>query len=1094
MRDPPAASSAPEAPPPSRPTPPPIASRSRVSDATAIPPSPARAPMQRVPHNVPPALSSFVGRTGERDELTRALGAARLVTITGPGGGGKTRLAREVAADAAASSASATAATHDPAPERVALFPDGVWWVELAPIADGSDVGPAVAAVLGVRAGPGRDIVDAIAESLRGADARRRTLLVLDNCEHVIEATAALAERLLRAAPGLTILATSREALAIEGEKAWLLPPLASPSLAAPTAGSIAGYESVRLFVDRAHAASPTFALTDRNAAAIAAITARLDGLPLALELAAASVGALGVEQVAARLDDAFALLTRGRRTALPRHRTLRALLDWSYELLGADERCVLARLAVFRGPFTVDAAEMLGAGGPGDLVPDGAAAVRALGRLVEQSLVEVRDDGGETRFRLLETVRQYGLMRLSEDPAAERAARARHAGWVCAITEDAAPATWSAARGRTIARLERDVDEIRAALDWAVGTDGDAILALRIGGALPWFWYSGVPWPEARARTTAILAAADRAGIADAERPSAEQAWLAELLYPISGLAYFAGDADGILAVGRRALALWDAVDAVLPEVPPNAGAVALAERAVRGRAVMHQQVGLGHALRGEVDAALAAMDASIAVARAGGARWMEAVMLSRRALANAMSGRAEAALADYADAVPMLRAVGESWFLSLALEGMAAVELASGATATAAAHARESIAVLRDEPDAWFISRSLDTLAAVAMTPATTDAARATSAARLSGAASALRARCGAEVIGPDVQRHATTLAAARAALGETAFHDAWTAGEILSLDDVFALVESADVAELAAGGSVNRAPDARSAPPRRAAAGGGEPALAVLVLGPLVVARDGIALGAGELPAGKATELLLYLVLHPEGRTKEQIGLALWPEASAGQLRAGFHVVLHHLRRALSGADRSGAPQWITFSDGRYRLLRDGPPTTPDDMAAASSVDCDVDAVLAAAETLRRAARSRADLDAATLDALAAALARRRGELGEGLVVGDWILPHEARVRAAWAQGLEALAREYLRVDRRADAEAALGRLLADEPLREGSHRELMALWAANGERARALRHYDALVALLRREVDSSPAPETQRLAEQIRRERE
>jgi len=401
-----------------------------LSDAPDDAPRWAPAPQpaaDAVPHNVPGALSSFVGRTGERADLAVALAAERLVTVTGPGGAGKTRLAREVAADAVA--AVGGAGLDGP------RYPGGVWWVELAPLATGADVAPAVAAVLGVRAAPGRDVAEAVAEALGGTGHPRSALLVLDNCEHVIEAAAAFVERLLRAAPALTVLATSREALAVEGEQAWVLPPLASPPAsraAAPaTAASLTGYEAVRLFVERARAATPAFALPDRTAPAVAAVCARLDGLPLALELAAASVGALGVDQVAARLGDVFGLLTRGRRTALPRHKTLRALLDWSYALLGAEERRLLARLGVFRGPFTLDAAEAVGAGGPGDPVPDGAAAVRALGRLVEQSLVDVREQDGETRYRLLETVRQYGLARLAEDPA--HAARARHAAWCVA-------------------------------------------------------------------------------------------------------------------------------------------------------------------------------------------------------------------------------------------------------------------------------------------------------------------------------------------------------------------------------------------------------------------------------------------------------------------------------------------------------------------------------------------------------------------------------------------------------------------------------------------------------------------------------------
>ena len=1029
---------------------------SHVPDAHSLPPlSPAE-----TPHNVPPSLSSFVGRTDERAELARALREARLVTVTGPGGAGKTRLAREVAA----------AATTPDSDDAHRLFPAGVWWVELAPIDDGSDVAPAVAAVLGVRPGPGREVTDAIADALRGAHGQRRTLLILDNCEHVVEAAAALAEELLRAVPALTILATSREALAVEGERAWILPPLASPPVDTATAASIAHYDAVRLFVDRAGAASRTFALTDRTAPAVAAIAARLDGLPLALELAAARVGALGVEQIAARLDDAFTLLNRGRRTALPRHRTLRALLDWSYELLNEPERLVLARLATFRGPFTLDAAEAVGVGGSRDRA-DGGAAIEALSRLVEQSLVEVRDVDGEARFRMLETVKQYGRARLAEDPSEERATRARHAAWVCALTERAEPATWSAARGRTVARLARDVDEIRAALDWAIGDGGDAVLAVRIGAALAWFWYSGVAWPEARSRTAVILGAVERTGAADDARPVVEQVSLAQLLYPISGLSFFAGDSAGMVSAGSRALALWDRVDASL--AGDHALAAAFRERAVRGRSVMHQIVGLGRAMRGEACAAIEAMDASVVVARAGNDRWMEAVMFARRALAHAMCGNTEASLADYGAAVPLLRAVGETWFLSLALEGMAAVELERGALATAAAHARDSIAVLRDEPDAWFISRSLDTLAAILATTSARDAAR------LTGAAAALRSRCGAEVMGGDAERRASTIATARDALGESAFQEAQKSGEALDLDGVFALIESDAIVSPPA-----EWPAAHLDPPST-----DTPSLAVHALGPLVVARNGIRLLPGELPAGKATELLLFLALHPEGRTKEQIGLALWPDATAGQLRANFHVTLHHVRRALGASDQERALQWISFVDGRYRLLREAHPEQPH-ADAVTALDCDIDAVLAASETLRQAERRDAALDVPTLDAVARTLARRRGHLGEGLTTGDWMLSHENRVRVAWGHGMEALARQYLRAARRHEAETALETLVANEPLRESAHRALMELWAAAGERARALGHYDALVVLLQREVGSPPARETQALAQRIR----
>jgi DNA-binding SARP family transcriptional activator len=259
---------------------------------------------------------------------------------------------------------------------------------------------------------------------------------------------------------------------------------------------------------------------------------------------------------------------------------------------------------------------------------------------------------------------------------------------------------------------------------------------------------------------------------------------------------------------------------------------------------------------------------------------------------------------------------------------------------------------------------------------------------------------------------------------------------------------------------------------------------PALAIEALGPVTVARDGHPLGAGELSSGKATELLLLLVARPEGVTKEQAGLALWPGASAARVRNAFHVMLHHVRRALGGgADRDGAAPWVVFADGRYRLAREPRPGV--------ALDCDVDAVLAAAEALRRAERTHEAIDAGMLAAHAGALSRRlRGEFGEGAGAGDWALEVQDAVQAAWADGMQLLARQHARAGRHEAGAAVLEALVARDPLREGARRELMVLLTAAGERARALRHYEHLAAVLRREVNAEPARETRALAEQLR----
>src|ERR671916_1683038 len=369
---------------------------------------------ERPPNNLPLELSSFVGREKEIVEVERLLEHNRLVTLTGSGGCGKTRLALAVAG------------------ELVEGFEDGVWVVELAPLADPILVSQAVASVLGVREQPGRSPTEALADHLES----KKVLLLLDNCEHLVEACATLAEALLRSCPELRVLATSREALGITGEVAWPVPSLSLPDLR--RLSDIEGlprYESARLFVERATTAKPTFALTEQNATAVAQVCYRLDGIPLAIELAAARTKVLPVEEISGRLDDCFRLLAAGGRTAMPRHRTLHATMDWSHDLLPDEERALFRRLSVFAGGFTLEAAESVCAGE--DL--ERGEVLELLSHLVDKSLGVAREVSGEARYRLLETVRQYAREKLSESDEAELL-RERHAGFYLALAEEAEP------------------------------------------------------------------------------------------------------------------------------------------------------------------------------------------------------------------------------------------------------------------------------------------------------------------------------------------------------------------------------------------------------------------------------------------------------------------------------------------------------------------------------------------------------------------------------------------------------------------------------------------------------------------------------
>jgi predicted ATPase/DNA-binding SARP family transcriptional activator len=413
------------------------------------------------PNNLPRQLTSFIGRERELAEAAALLRNSRLLTLTGAGGCGKTRLALELAG------------------QRAEDFTDGVWPVELAALAEPELIGPAIAQALGTRLASDR----APEVALAGHIGDRQQLLLLDNCEHLVEPVAHLVAALLRHCPRLTVLATSREPLRVPGEVTWRVPSLSLPELVdrSPSEGSPEA-ESVRLFTVRARQVAPGFELDDENAIAISALCHRLDGMPLAIELAAARVGALTPAQIVERLDDSLELLSGGSRTAMTRQQTLRATLAWSFDLLDADEQIFLRRLAVFAGNFGLDAAEEVCAGDP--LARQEAVAL--LGRLIDKSLVHVEEGPGDRRYRLLETVRQYAAERLEE--AGERAAfERRHRDWYIELAEsDPTPAGDLPARDR-LRRLDLERDNLRAALASALADDPQ--LALRLTVALWRFW-----------------------------------------------------------------------------------------------------------------------------------------------------------------------------------------------------------------------------------------------------------------------------------------------------------------------------------------------------------------------------------------------------------------------------------------------------------------------------------------------------------------------------------------------------------------------------------------------------------------------------
>ena len=521
---------------------------------------PALRSLEAFPGNLPVQLTSFVGREEELASLAETLGESRLVTLTGVGGVGKTRLALQVAA------------------EVLHQFGDGVWLCELGATNDADLLGQVLVAALGVQARPGRSLVESVCDYLAG----KQALIVLDNCEHLLDAAAEAAEAMLRAAPGVRVLATSRELLGVAGERVVGVRSLRVASV--PDVEAIAACDAVRLFVERAGATRAEFRLDADNADAIVEICRRLDGIPLAVELAAARVTSMGPGEIADLLDERFQLLTGGRRRGVERHQTLRATVDWSYSLLNARDRVVFDRLGVFAGSFDADAATAVA--GDDEL---SAWDVRdALDDLAAKSMVDLdTGPGGSTRYRLLETLRQFALERLGDTGQAEEYRR-RHAAYYAGFAQVAGPGMEGPDELSWAARFEVELDNLRAAVAWALDAEAqaDADLGLQITGSFASQWFCrpsiGVgKWAEAGLRRveastpglrTSVLAIAACSAYMDGDfdlmRTRAAEALHAGLPAdtPSPGWAYVAlawaeaigGDHDAAgqtLAAGERAL-----------------------------------------------------------------------------------------------------------------------------------------------------------------------------------------------------------------------------------------------------------------------------------------------------------------------------------------------------------------------------------------------------------------------------------------------------------------------------------------------------------------------------------------------------------
>lgn len=591
--------------------------------------------------NLPLQLTSFVGRARELAELRNSLIDVRQLTLTGAGGVGKTRLALEVAA------------------RLLQDFPDGVWLADLSVVADPALVPQAVAGVVNVREESGRPVSAVLGDYLLA----KHALLLLDNCEHVAAACGQLAEQLLRRCPDLHVLATSREVLGMQGERVHRVPSLSAPDTRRPCPiGELREFEAVRLFVDRAALSQPGFELTEENAPMVGLICAHLDGIPLAIELAAARLKSLPVEAIAARLDSRFRLLSGGTRTALSRHQTLRAAMEWSYDLLSDPERALLRALSVFAGGFTLEAAQALGASDQADDID----VLELLGRLVDKSMVQLETAAGSGRYRLLETVRDFARVKLVESGEAD-AARRRHAAFFLALAERAEPELRGPRQASWLDRLEAEHDNFWAALEWSLGQPSDDT-GLRLAVALAGYWHGRGYLTEGRE----WLERATRLG-----RETSPV--YARVLEGAARLVFAQDDFERAVAIMEKA--------------------VPLARAGGDAHALMLSLAWLGHALwhQGERARGAALCAESQALSGSAAPGWATAVALAEVATVAQHEGDRERAIPLFEQSLAMFRAGGDSAGIARCLQWLGVEAANQGDYAKATALMEEALELQR-------------------------------------------------------------------------------------------------------------------------------------------------------------------------------------------------------------------------------------------------------------------------------------------------------------------------------------------------------------------------------------------------------------
>ena len=668
------------------------------------------------PHNLPVQLSTFVGREEEIQQIRALLQRIRLLTLVGPGGCGKTRLALEVAAT------------------QVAVHSDGVWLVELAALVENQLLPQAVADAVGIREVSGEPVMTSVRRFFQS----RRALLILDNCEHLLPSCAALVRDLLASCPDLQILTTSRSPLGLTGEMTWTVPSLGLPEGGHGTPGDLARCDAIRLFVERARLSDPKFELDENNAEAVVQTCTRLDGIPLAIELAAARMRVFNAGQIAERLDDRFKLLSAADSSVLPRQQTLRAAVDWSYDLLGDEEKTVFSRLSVFAGSFSLEAAETVCGFDDVDVVS-------ALVQLAEKSLVVRDPTAGETRYSLLETTRAYAREKLEIRQETERL-RDHHLSWSAELVrDDSMP---DAAR---LDLIESEHDNVRAALGWGIEGDRREI-ALRMTGPLWRFWYMRGHLSEGRAWIVGLLSGADEAD------PAAR----ADALHTAGILAYRQGDHASAEAFHKESLGLRRELGA--------SGPVAASLNNLGLLALERQELNEAEALFSECLALRKELDDEVGIASP----------LNNLGLVAHARGDFEKALEAYEASLDIRRRYAQSWGMGIVLDNMGRLELTRGNHAAATRLHSEALELWSQIGDEVSVADCLEHLARVALSSQALERA-----AVLFGAGASIRNRIGSPLGRGEREQHARDASHLSDLLGKESYERAWATGTAMSVE---------------------------------------------------------------------------------------------------------------------------------------------------------------------------------------------------------------------------------------------------------------------------------------------------------------------